>query len=151
MKTTCGLFLINKADELLCVHPTNHPIDVWSVPKGIVDEGEEYLDAAIRETYEETSILLNRDEHVFHSIEGTFVYLSGKKELSAHFIFELQNRELDFSKFNFKCQSFVDDSFDGFPEVDSFGWVHVSKTLDFIHKTQSQALQDSIKLKKFWP
>ena len=151
MKTTCGLFLINKDDELLCVHPTRHPIDVWSVPKGIVDEGESYLDAAIRETFEETSIILNTDEHIFHSIGEPFVYPSGKKQLSAHFIFEKQNPELDFDNFNFNCSSFVPEFLSGFPEVDSFGWVHICKAMDFIHITQQKALDSSITLRKFWP
>lgn len=151
MKITCGLFLINKEDELLCVHPTNHPIDVWSVPKGIVDENETYLQAAIRETYEETSIIVNTDEHIFHSLDEIFEYKSGQKGLSAHFIFEKENPDLDFNNLDFECKSFVPEIIGGFPEVDSFGWVHISKARHFIHVTQEAALAKSIIIDDFWP
>jgi len=29
-----GIFILNKDKEVLICHPTNHPWDVWSIPKG---------------------------------------------------------------------------------------------------------------------
>ena len=36
-----GIFLVNKEKQVLICHPTNHPADVWSIPKGKIEKGEE--------------------------------------------------------------------------------------------------------------
>ena len=55
-----GVFLVREDGNILICHPTNHAPDFWSIPKGLVDDGEELLAAAIRETFEETNINLAR-------------------------------------------------------------------------------------------
>jgi predicted NUDIX family NTP pyrophosphohydrolase len=144
MKTTCGLFIVNKKNELLCVHPTNHAINVWSIPKGMVKKGESYLEAAVRETREETGITFDLDKDIFHTINGAveFKYDGGKKKkLSPHFIFEVDNPHLDFSRFKPRCESMVVTDGGVFPEVDSFGWVSIKVAVRFIHKTQYWAIK----------
>jgi predicted NUDIX family NTP pyrophosphohydrolase len=48
--------------RLLLVHPTSGPWWAsWSIPKGMVEPGEDALSAAIRETFEETGIRVDRD------------------------------------------------------------------------------------------
>jgi ADP-ribose pyrophosphatase YjhB (NUDIX family) len=55
---TAGTFL-NK--ELLICHPTNHPLTLWSIPKGKVESGEFYvLRPVTRKPYEETNIDLKK-------------------------------------------------------------------------------------------
>jgi len=59
---SAGLLLYRKRDrrvEVFLVHPggpywANKDLGVWSIPKGIVEEGEDLLDAAKREFHEET-------------------------------------------------------------------------------------------------
>ncbi|KAI1130034.1 hypothetical protein F5Y10DRAFT_263612 [Nemania abortiva] len=55
---SCGTVTINKAEgpcpKVLAVY--NNRIGIYQLPKGRKDIGEEYLDAAIRETVEETGI-----------------------------------------------------------------------------------------------
>ena len=51
---------IRKADRLLLVHPTRAAWwATWSIPKGLVEPGERDLDAAIRETHEETGLVID--------------------------------------------------------------------------------------------
>ena len=57
-----GIFLVNKEKQVLICHPTNHPSNVWSIPKGKIEDGEEPIDAAIRETYEESNVDLSKAE-----------------------------------------------------------------------------------------
>ena len=61
MKQAAGLLLYRrKADvlEVLLVHPSGNynRKAPWSLPKGLPDEGESLLDAAIRETREEAGV-----------------------------------------------------------------------------------------------
>ena len=55
MKTTetAGGVVINTKDEILIVNQNNNS---WSLPKGHIDPGEEKLEAAVREIYEESGI-----------------------------------------------------------------------------------------------
>ena len=53
-KVICaGGIIINNNEKVVVVNQ-NH--DSWSLPKGHVDDGETFLDAALREIYEETGI-----------------------------------------------------------------------------------------------
>lgn len=68
MKISAGLVLY-KDDEfekkILLLHPTNSPwIGRFSIPKGLVDPliDTDYIDTAIRETYEECGIVINRQD-----------------------------------------------------------------------------------------
>lgn len=62
MKISAGLVIIQN-NQLLLVHPTNSPWwRTYSIPKGGVDKGEDILDAAIRETKEETGIKIKKSE-----------------------------------------------------------------------------------------
>lgn len=54
-----GLFIVKKDKKLLICHPTNHPKNFYSIPKGKVEDDEIFLEAAFRETYEETNLDLN--------------------------------------------------------------------------------------------
>lgn len=59
METSAGVILQYRKKILVC-HPTNSSIfGTWSIPKGHIESGEELLEAAIRETLEETGIRLN--------------------------------------------------------------------------------------------
>lgn len=59
MDTTCGIYLINKNNQILLVHPNNAPKHKWSIPKGMMEDGETYTETALRETFEETNIKLD--------------------------------------------------------------------------------------------
>lgn len=61
MKQSAGTLLYRnevQGLEVLLVHPSGayNRKAPWSIPKGIPDEGEELLDAARRETWEETGV-----------------------------------------------------------------------------------------------
>ncbi len=62
MKTSAGILIVYKDKILLC-HPTNAPWkETFSPPKGLVDENEDLIDAAIRECKEEVGISINREQ-----------------------------------------------------------------------------------------
>lgn len=53
-------FVIIQNNKILLVHPTGSKwYGTYSIPKGHIEEGEDFLDAAIRETKEEIGISIN--------------------------------------------------------------------------------------------
>ncbi|MEO5908627.1 MAG: NUDIX domain-containing protein [Ginsengibacter sp.] len=66
-KKSAGLLIYrfkNKVIEVLLVHPggpfwKNKSLSAWSIPKGEIEENEQPLTAAVRETKEETGILVD--------------------------------------------------------------------------------------------
>lgn len=57
---TAGVVVL-RGDEVLLVRPgeaSHHERDVWVLPAGHLDDGESYLEAAIRETEEETGLVV---------------------------------------------------------------------------------------------
>lgn len=72
MQITCGILLTNGTKLLIC-HPTNHT--VWDLPKGRRDQGEENIDAAIRELWEETNLTVLPEQL---ELIGTFPYKINK-------------------------------------------------------------------------
>lgn len=58
MVISSGLVIINH-DRLLLVNPkSKYHFGEYSIPKGLVERGEDNISAAIREVYEETGILV---------------------------------------------------------------------------------------------
>lgn len=137
-----GIFLVNKENKLLVCHPTNHKPTFWSIPKGKVEDGEYYLDAAIRETYEETNVKLT-DCKRFITLEP-MTYKHKKKVLYPFVVFETENYHIDFKKFDLKCNSFVPADRGGFPEMDAYQWVSLDEAKTMLHETQVECI-DKIK------
>lgn len=112
-RLSCGVVILNRDRELLLCHVTgqNH----WDLPKGGIDPGETPLDAALRETREESGLRLQPDA-LFDL--GRFAYTS-KKNL--HLFATLMPR---FDLKELRCESRYLDRYSGrqLPEMDGFGW-----------------------------
>ena len=133
-----GIFLVNKENQILICHPTNHPSDIWSIPKGKIEKDEEPLDAAIRETYEETNIDL-KEATSFTPLEMQ-TYSHKKKSLLGFLVLETENPKVDFDSFELKCNSNVPKARGGFPEMDDYVWVDIEIARDLLHPTQVASL-----------
>lgn len=73
MLTSAGLLIIQN-NKILLVHPTDTPVyGSYSIPKGKLESGETCLEAAIRETKEETGIKIKESDidPTPHKIEYT--------------------------------------------------------------------------------
>lgn len=133
MKKTVGIYLINKHNNLLIVHPTNHNNFSWSIPKGEPEEDESLLEAAIREMMEETGIALKIDEIIPHYL-GEVVYKSKKKILHSFLIIDK-----NLGDFEVICNSIVNLEKHTFPEIDDHQWINileVSLIKKHLHESQ---------------
>lgn len=128
-KKSAGLLLYrsqNKSIEVLLVHPggpfwKNKDLGAWSIPKGEIEENEEPLKAAARETKEETGI----------SVEiNNPISLNPVKQKSGKIIYAWAN-EANFETEEIKSNLFEMEwppksgkkSF--FPEVDKAEWLNL--------------------------
>jgi len=87
MKQAAGLLLYRgKADalEVLLVHPSGNynRRAPWSIPKGLPDEGEALLDAALRETREEAGVSADAHRNSIVSL-GHIDYTRSRKRVHA--------------------------------------------------------------------
>lgn len=139
MKITCGIFLFDGEDNILICRVTNSK-NLWSIPKGLVDENETFIDTALRELKEETSIILNNPQLKFI---GDFKYLKSNKMLKAFYL--KIDEKIDENSLH--CSSMVNLKGRIFPEVDQFKWVNLEEAKKLIHKTQVDALIEFEKLK----
>lgn len=59
MEHSAGILMVYKNKVLLC-HPTNGPWNYCMPPKGHIEKGESKKEAAVRETFEETGLLIEK-------------------------------------------------------------------------------------------
>lgn len=142
-----GVFFINREDKVLICHPTNHAENAWSIPKGKVEKEEYCLDAAIRETFEETNIDLSNYIDEFIKLESQN-YKHKKKRLHPFVIFEKTCIGLYSTKFDIKCNSNVPEERGGFPEMDDYRWVSIDEARNLLHPTQVACLDKIVELNK---
>jgi len=112
VRATAGLVVIQN-NKVLLVHPTNAPwYGTYSIPKGGLDKKEDPLEAAIRETWEETGIKIKR-KHISTKDAGyidytnkkgkvykrVYYFLAYPKKEITNDMFEPQMKEVDWCGF----------------------------------------------------
>lgn len=135
-----GIFILRKDKKLLICHPTNHAVDFFSIPKGKVEVGETMIEAAIRETFEETNIDLSRTNDFYITKLESVGYRSGKKTLHPFLFKERENSSFDWENTEIKCNSNVPIERGGFPEMDSYLWTTIDEAKKLLHETQVKCL-----------
>ena len=91
MKISAGIIIRYKDSVLLC-HPTNAPWkDSFSFPKGLVEDGEDLIDAAIRECFEETGIKVSKDRIV---IRFMVPYKKGRNFFKKVYLYQINIESL---------------------------------------------------------
>ena len=136
-RLSCGVVILNGEREVLLCHVTgqNH----WNLPKGGIDPGETPLEAAIRETREESGLRLQAD--ALRDL-GRFAYTS-KKNL--HLFACLMPR---FDLKELRCESRYLDRYSGrqLPEMDGFGWFAFERVAALCTPKMAQVLGSKVGL-----
>ncbi len=115
LPVSCGTLVVNGHGQVLLCHVTNTPR--WDIPKGMLDEGESTLQAAMRELREEAGVVF--DASRFRDL-GHFAYRSDK---ALHLYLVEAGDELG-DLAGLVCTSFFPDPVTGVdtPETDGFRW-----------------------------
>ena len=144
-KMSAGILLyryFNDQLELLLVHPggpfwANKDPGSWSIPKGLVEENENHLDAAKREFKEETGF----------EIGGYFKDLGELRQSNSKIVHAFaQERDLDVSEI--ESNTFTID-WGGkereYPEIDRAKWFSVDEAREKILKGQKDFIDKLLK------
>jgi predicted NUDIX family NTP pyrophosphohydrolase len=130
---SCGVLLFNEHDQLLLAHATGSRH--WDVPKGLADPGEAPLAAALRETSEETGIVLDASGWLDL---GRHAYRPGK---DLH-LFARRVSTLEVVLADCVCTSMFVHARSGksLPEADSFGWFGLEQLSERCARSMSTLL-----------
>ena len=71
LRNGVGIIVLNKDNKVFVAKRIDNPKNFWQMPQGGVDDGEDYLTAALRELYEETSI---KEVELIKEIDETLTY-----------------------------------------------------------------------------
>ncbi len=79
VKVGVGVLIYNNKDEILLgLRKSKHGEGTWCPPGGHLEYGESFEDAAVRETEEETSLVLSKDRITVLGVTNDFFQESGK-------------------------------------------------------------------------
>ncbi|CAJ0697209.1 NUDIX hydrolase [Ralstonia holmesii] len=126
---SCGLVLLNEDGDVLLAHATE--TRHWDIPKGAPDPGENHRDTALRETREETGLVL--DSHALIEL-GRFPY---RRDKELH-LFATRLRRAEVALNTLTCTSMFNSYHTGrlIPEMDAYRWT----TADEVPQYASQSL-----------
>ena len=145
-------FLIRSADDkYLIVKPFGGSTKGWGIPKGKRDQGENILDAALRETYEETALHVDGSPNIEYEGEPFFHYTvdtteggTKKKFLKHVYVFRAYVTK-EVKDFPFKCLTFLED---GRPEIEKYEWVTLEEAYERVVKSQKGIFEFLLTYKK---
>lgn len=140
MKVSAGVIFYTKDNKVLLAHATGQKH--WDIPKGQPEEGEDFIDAAIRECKEEIGFPIEDKDYL--EALGIMDYNSQKKlalflYMGPHF----PNIE------NCVCSSFFTDRWNNeVLEVDDFKYISLEDIDGYATKNLSKTLRNAIEKAK---
>ena len=75
MRQGVGVIILNNQNKIFVGKRKDNAVDIWQMPQGGIDQGEDHLTAMKRELYEETSI---KSIEVIKELEGYYEYMLPK-------------------------------------------------------------------------
>ena len=116
-KISCGTIIVYDGKILIC-RPSWKRND-WNLPKGLMYTNENYIVAAIRETYEECNIDININIKKIEDV-GLLPYLNDK-DLYLFLV------EIEHLPDNIKCNSFFEKDGKLLPEMVDYKWIEIDE------------------------
>lgn len=140
MKVSAGVIFYTKDNKVLLAHATGQKH--WDIPKGQPEEGEDFIDAAIRECEEEIGFLIEDKDYL--KALGIMDYNSQKKlALFLYIGTEFPKAEACI------CSSFFTDRWKNeVLEVDDFKYISLDQIDEYATKNLTKTLRNAIEKAK---
>lgn len=136
---SCGLVLLNEDAEVLLAHATE--TRHWDIPKGAAEPGESCRDTALRETREETGLVL--DGHMLIEL-GRFPY---RRDKELH-LFATRLRRAEIALRTLTCTSMFHSYRTGklIPEMDAYRWASADEVPQYASQSLTRLLAQALTL-----
>ncbi|WP_296227870.1 NUDIX domain-containing protein [Ralstonia sp. UBA689] len=136
---SCGLVLLNEDAEVLLAHATE--TRHWDIPKGATEPGESHRDTALRETCEETGLML--DGHTLIEL-GRFPY---QRDKELH-LFATRLRRAEVSLSALTCTSMFHSYRTGklIPEMDAYRWASADEVPQYASQSLTRLFAQALPL-----
>ncbi|CAJ0794401.1 RNA pyrophosphohydrolase [Ralstonia condita] len=136
---SCGLVLLNEDAEVLLAHATE--TRHWDIPKGAPEPGESCLETALRETREETGLVL--DTHTLIEL-GRFPY---RRDKVLH-LFATRLRRAEIALDTLTCTSMFNSYHTGrrIPEMDDYRWASAPDVPQYASQSLARLFADALTL-----
>ncbi|RTZ48043.1 NUDIX hydrolase [Candidimonas sp. SYP-B2681] len=133
-----GIIILNDQSQVLLARFSR--LNHWDIPKGAANPGELPVEAAIRETQEETGLVFTASQL---SEIGRIPY-SGQKDLHL-FRVKVDSKVVDITKCVCTSMFTHRPTGDRIPEMDAFRWVPASALHHYCGKNMLRVLQRELK------
>ncbi|HZI69386.1 MAG TPA: NUDIX domain-containing protein [Hanamia sp.] len=148
MKKSAGLLLYrfkDKEPQYFLVHPggpfwQKKDIGAWSIPKGEVEEGEDFLSTAAREVDEETGIKIDVERQKFIELNEV-TQNPGKKVIAWAAQVDFDESKITSNHFEIEWPP-KSGKKQSFPEVDKAGWFGLEEARKKILPGQTPLLEE---------
>ena len=134
MIITGGTYLYSVSlQKLLVCHPTHSRWNNWSIPKGVMEDGEDVFSVCVRELNEETGIDITTINVLSKHRLPARKYQKQEKTLESFLVVT----DSDLSQHQYSS-NLVDGK--DFPEIDKWKWVTLEEAAGMIHQAQKENL-----------
>ena len=139
MEISCGFLIQNTDGKILITHPTNDfcGYGIWTLPKGLIEENETFLECALREVYEETNLKLT-------DLQGEISYLGNSIRNNREVVLFHFKASEDLSLKKIRCNSIVEG--EDFYENDEFKWVSILECYGYLSLREQNMISKRFKL-----
>jgi 8-oxo-dGTP pyrophosphatase MutT (NUDIX family) len=136
-RLSCGIVILNEEHEVLLCHVTGR--GHWDLPKGGIDPGESPMQAALRETREETGLVLDGDD----LLDLGRIHYGERKDLH---LFAVRMARFDTAQLS--CESEFSERWSGkrLPEMDGYGWFAFERAGALCAPKMGRVLSETIDL-----
>ena len=147
---SAGLLLCRRRErlEFLLVHPggpffARRDRGVWSIPKGLLEAGEDPLATACREFEEETGFALPSRDALDYLDLGEIEQRGGKRVLGFAALGDVDPALLRSNRFELEWPPHS-GRMQSFPEVDRAGWFDITSAAEKINPAQLALLERAL-------